>query len=220
LDGGFGNDNLLGSQGNDVLLGGDNDDLIDGQRGNDAAFLGAGNDTFLWDPGDGNDIIEGQAGLDRLLFNGSNVAENIELSANGSRLRSSATWPRWSWIAMTWSGCSFNALGGGDIMLLKDLSATDVIAVHLALSGTIGGTTGDAQPDAIIVQGTASDNTVLVTNSAGEVGVVGLSAAVTITAAKPPRPAHAQPAGRGRRAGRLQPRRRAHRPDRRWWRGL
>ena len=41
--------------------------------GDDVALLGAGNDTFQWDPGDGNDVVEGQAGTDRLLFNGSNA---------------------------------------------------------------------------------------------------------------------------------------------------
>ena len=32
-------------------------------------------------------MIEGQAGLDTMLFNGANVAEVIDLSANGGRLR-------------------------------------------------------------------------------------------------------------------------------------
>src|SRR5262249_17047826 len=54
VDGGTGNDTLLGSNGADTLRGGDGDDFIDGQQGNDVAFLGAGNDTFQWDPGDGS----------------------------------------------------------------------------------------------------------------------------------------------------------------------
>ena len=36
---------------------------------------------------DDNDTIEGQAGRDELLFNGANVAENIDISANGGRVR-------------------------------------------------------------------------------------------------------------------------------------
>ena len=51
VDGGTGNDTLLGSNGVDVLLGGDGNDFVDGQQGNDTAFLGAGDDTFQWDPG-------------------------------------------------------------------------------------------------------------------------------------------------------------------------
>ena len=75
VDGGTGNDNLLGSNGVDLLLGGDGNDFVDGQQGNDTGLLGAGDDTFQWDPGDGNDVIEGQDGVDRMAFNGSAANE-------------------------------------------------------------------------------------------------------------------------------------------------
>ena len=70
VDGGTGNDTLLGSNGADMLLGGDGNDFVDGNQGNDVAFLGAGDDTFQWDPGDGSDVVEGQDGTDTMLFNG------------------------------------------------------------------------------------------------------------------------------------------------------
>ena len=76
INGGDGDDTITGSAGNDTVIGG---------RGNDVAFLGAGDDTFVWNPGDGSDTVEGQAGNDTLLFNGANVNENIDISANGSR---------------------------------------------------------------------------------------------------------------------------------------
>ncbi len=69
MNGGLGNDSFLGSEG---------DDLINGGDGNDVAFMGAGDDTFVWNPGDDNDTLEGQAGFDNMLFNGANVAENID----------------------------------------------------------------------------------------------------------------------------------------------
>src|ERR1700716_2958236 len=87
IDGGAGNDTITGGDDNDTLIGGDGDDLITGGRGNDTALLGAGNDTFVWNPGDGSDTVEGQDGNDTLLFNGANVAETINISANGSRVR-------------------------------------------------------------------------------------------------------------------------------------
>ena len=74
IDGGDGNDIITGSHGNDTVIGG---------RGNDLAVLGDGNDTFVWNPGDGSDTVEGQAGFDTLVFNGANVNENINISANG-----------------------------------------------------------------------------------------------------------------------------------------
>jgi Ca2+-binding RTX toxin-like protein len=87
LDGGSGNDTIIGSQGADFLLGGDGNDTIIGGRGNDTAVLGNGNDTFIWNPGDGSDVVEGGAGTDRLVFNGANIAETIDISANGQRVR-------------------------------------------------------------------------------------------------------------------------------------
>ena len=77
VDGGTGNDKILGSNGADTLLGGDGNDFIDGQQGNDLARLGAGDDVFQWDPGDGSDTVEGGDGSDTLLFNGSAGAEDL-----------------------------------------------------------------------------------------------------------------------------------------------
>ena len=73
VDGGTGNDTLLGGNGADILLGGDGNDFVDGNQGNDIALLGAGDDTFQWDPGDGSDIVEGQDGTDTMAFNGANI---------------------------------------------------------------------------------------------------------------------------------------------------
>src|SRR5262249_10457683 len=73
VDGGAGNDTILGSNGDDTLLGGDGNDFIDGNQGNDLALMGAGDDVFQWDPGDGSDTVEGQAGQDAMIFNGANI---------------------------------------------------------------------------------------------------------------------------------------------------
>src|SRR5262249_38804724 len=99
--GGAGNDNLsldetngampaasiFGGDGNDVLIGGSGDDFIDGGAGSDRVFLGAGDDTFQWNPGNGSDMVEGQGGSDTMVFNGSDAAEKIDISANGNRVR-------------------------------------------------------------------------------------------------------------------------------------
>ena len=87
VDAGAGNDQIVGGQGADVLIGGDGNDSVNGGHGDDVAFLGAGDDIFVWNPGDGSDAVEGQAGHDTMSFNGSNANENIDLSANGSRVR-------------------------------------------------------------------------------------------------------------------------------------
>src|SRR6185295_4005775 len=87
VDGGSGNDVLSGGDGADLMLGGSGDDTVDGNRGNDVAMLGTGNDHFNWDPGDGSDTVEGQSGSDVLDFNGANVSETMDISANGGRVR-------------------------------------------------------------------------------------------------------------------------------------
>jgi Ca2+-binding RTX toxin-like protein len=86
LDGGAGNDMLIGSAGADVLMGGDGNDTVIGGRGNDVAFLGAGDDTFIWNPGEGSDTVEGGDGSDTMVFNGANINEHIDISANGARV--------------------------------------------------------------------------------------------------------------------------------------
>ena len=78
---------MNGGLGDDVFLGSEGDDLINGGDGDDTALMGAGDDTFVWNPGDDNDTLEGQAGFDTMLFNGANVAENIDIAANGGRVR-------------------------------------------------------------------------------------------------------------------------------------
>lgn len=60
MDGGDGDDIIVGSNAAEVLIGGPGDDFVDGNQGNDLVFLGQGNDTFQWDPGDGSDVVEGQ----------------------------------------------------------------------------------------------------------------------------------------------------------------
>src|SRR4029453_9766962 len=78
---------MNGGLGADVLLGSEGGDLVNGGDGNDLAVMGAGDDTFVWNPGDDNDTLEGQDGHDAMLFNGANIAEKIDISANGDRVR-------------------------------------------------------------------------------------------------------------------------------------
>src|SRR5512133_196503 len=52
VDGGGGDDTLIGANGAETFIGGPGDDFVDGNIGADSAQLGGGNDTFQWDPGD------------------------------------------------------------------------------------------------------------------------------------------------------------------------
>ncbi len=183
VDGGAGNDTITGGDGNDMLIGGDGNDTIIGGRGNDVAFLGAGNDTFVWNPGDGSDMVEGQGGHDTLQFNGSNANENIDLSANGSRLRLFRDVGN---VTMDVNGVeqvNVAALGGADTITVNDLSGTGVTDVNLDLAGTPGGT-GDGQADTVIVNGTAAADTITISGTGSTAVVAGPSATVHVTHAE------------------------------------
>jgi Ca2+-binding RTX toxin-like protein len=171
---------VAGGQGVETLLGGDGNDSIDGNGGADTAFMGAGDDTFVWDPGDGSDVVEGQDGTDTMLFNGAGVAEQVDLAANGQRLRFFRTQGT---ITMDTAGVEtvdFNALGGADLATINDLSGTDVSTVNIDLASTLGGATGDAQPDRIVVNATNGNDTINISGDAGGVKVGGLAATIGI----------------------------------------
>jgi Ca2+-binding RTX toxin-like protein len=178
LDGGAGDDRILGSQAADNLIGGDDADFVFGDNGNDTALLGSGDDEFQWDPGDGNDTIEGQDGADSMVFFGANVAENIDVVANGGRvlfLRNIAT------VTMDLDdveSIDFRALGGADNIVVGDLSGTDVTSLSSDLSGPNGG--GDGAADTITVSGTQGPDVFGAAGGAGGVDVSGLHTAVNI----------------------------------------
>ena len=144
---------------------------MNGGRGNDVAFLGDGADTFVWNPGDGSDTVEGENGSDTLLFNGANINEKVTLSANGTRLRFFRDVAN---ITMDVDGVekvAFNALGGVDTVTVDDLSGTAVTGVAIDLANPPASGTGDGAADDVIVNGTAGDDNINVTNDDGAVKV-------------------------------------------------
>jgi Ca2+-binding RTX toxin-like protein len=152
LDGGPGNDLLSGRGGIDTLFGGTGHDTLIGGPGPDQLLGEEGDDQFVWNPGDGNDLIEGQEGVDTMIFNGSNIAEAVDLSANGPRLRFFRNVGN---ITMDCAGVervTFRALGGADQVVVNDLTGTDVAQVFVDLSPTSG--PGDEQADTVTVNGT------------------------------------------------------------------
>jgi Ca2+-binding RTX toxin-like protein len=177
---------LNGGDGNDMLIGGQGNDLINGGRGSDVMFGGAGDDTFVWNPGDGSDVIEGQDGQDTLVFNGANVNEKMDLSANGQRLRFFRDVAN---ITMDCDGIEsvqVTALGGADTITVNDLTGTAVTTVNLDLSGTAGSGVGDGLADTVIVNGTEGNDSISITGTpATGVNILGLSATVNIFGTDP-----------------------------------
>ena len=183
IDGGNGDDTIGGGDGDDLLLGGNGDDHVDGNRGTDTALMGSGADTFQWDPGDGNDTVEGQGGKDTMDFNGSNAAEQIDVSANGQRVRLHRDVAS---ITMDLNGIealAIRALGSADQITLGDLTGTDVNTAAVDLGAFDG--TGDGAADTVIQNGTDKADRVQVTRTDTGVSVNGVVPDTTITGGEP-----------------------------------
>jgi Ca2+-binding RTX toxin-like protein len=181
VDGGANNDTLLGSNGVDLLIAGDGNDFVDGQQGNDVAFLGAGDDTFQWDPGDGSDVVEGQDNTDTMLFNGSNANENMDASANGQRVRFFRDIANITMDLNDVESIVAKTLGGTDNLTVNDLSGTDVNDVKPELGASIGGDDGAA--DNVVVNATNGEDVVIVAGSGPTAQISGLSALVSVSGA-------------------------------------
>ena len=182
VDGGAGNDTIAGGNGADTLQGGDGDDFIDGNQGSDTALLGAGTDTFQWDPGDGSDVIEGGAGTDTLLFNSSAAAEIFDASANGARLRFTRNVGNVVLDTDDIEVLTLNALGGADAVTLNDLAATDVrfVNIDLGVSGA-----GDTAIDAVTVNGSAGADVIGISGGSGAVTVQTGQVTIAVTNTEP-----------------------------------
>jgi hypothetical protein len=173
INGGLGDDIVLGSEGGDLINGGDGDDL---------AVMGAGNDTFAWNPGDDNDIIEGQGGADTLEFNGAtNLAESIDISANGARVLFTRNIASVTMDLNEVERINVSALGGADNVVVNDLTGTDLTEVNVDLAGALGGSSGDGAADTVAVNGTGGIDNITVIGAGTSVSVTGLPATVALT---------------------------------------
>jgi Ca2+-binding RTX toxin-like protein len=181
LKGGAGKDTLTGGDGDDTLRGGPGADVVLGGRGNDTAELGSGNDTFAWDPGDGSDAVNGQSGDDTLQFNGSNAAEKLALSANGSGARLTRDVGAITTDLSSVKTVDLTARAGADTVTLDDLSGTGVTAVNVDLSGMPGTGTGDGAQDTVVQNGTAGADHVQVGSQGADVLVSGLVPALQVS---------------------------------------
>src|SRR5262249_8936524 len=106
---------------------------------------------------------------------GANIAENIDISANGPRVRFFRDVAN---ITMDLDGVEqidFNAKGGADTVKVHDLSGTSVTDVNIDLGA------GDGAADNVVVDGTAGDDVLQVSGDANPVEVLGLSARVNVT---------------------------------------
>jgi Ca2+-binding RTX toxin-like protein len=175
-----GEDKIYGLAGNDTICGLGGNDLISGGQGVDELFGGEGNDTFSWAPGDSSDRMEGSLGNDTLVFSGANVAEKLEFSANGSRVRIQRDI---AGIVLDVAGIErvdCEARGGSDLIVVGSLADTEVQQLNLDLEGLENNNTPDAQPDAIVVFGRPNDDDITIAGSGNTLSITGGGPVISI----------------------------------------
>jgi len=129
-------------------------------------------------------MVEGEAGTDTLVFNGSNISEKMDISANGQRVLLTRDIGN---VTMDLNGIEqiqLNAAGGVDTITVNDLTGTDVKQVAIDLSAPAGSGQGDGAADSVTVNGTAGDDHITVASNGASVVVNGLLAKVTIAGAE------------------------------------
>ena len=169
---------LNGGDGDDKIIGSAGDDVVNGGRGSDTALLGSGNDVFVWNPGDGSDIVEGQSGVDTLQFNGANINESFDISANGSRVRLTRDI---GVVTMDLNGVetiNVATQGGADTVTVDDLTGTATTNVNIDL-GTAG--VADGLADTVVLNATDGDDAITISTNNGVVTVTGLGETVNIS---------------------------------------
>lgn len=205
VNGGEGDDTLLGSPQADLIYGGDGNDVIIGgagidvgygeagndrfgdpavadpaanDAGNDQFFGGDGSDTLTWDPGDGSDLFEGGTGTDVMVFNGSAGVEAFTFNAIGARLEFLRSLGAIDMDLAEVEQVNLNANGGADNVTINDLSGTAVgtINVNLGLDGAT---------DAVVVAGRSIDDNLMITQSgATSLTIAGLPYSVFVGSAE------------------------------------
>ena len=111
-----------------------------------------------------------------MLFNGANINENIDISANGGRVRFTRDVANITMDLNDVEHIQFNALGGADNITVNDLTGTDVSEVDLNLGGN------DGAADTVTLNATNGNDVITITQDAnGVVTVTGLGEDVKIS---------------------------------------
>jgi len=180
LYGGAGDDVIAGGDGVDLIFGGIGNDIVNGNKGNDTEILGDGDDTAVWNPGEASDTVDGGTGIDTLAFNGSALAENMNLFADHSHAIFTRDLGTIRMDLAHLERVDVATLAGSDRVEVDNLAGTGVTQANIDLSA---GGKSDNEFDDVNVAGTNRSDDIAVGASAGVVSVRGLSATVNVTGA-------------------------------------
>ena len=113
--------------------------------------------------GDGSDVVDGGDGHDAMAFNGSAVAEQFHLSADGSHTRFTRDVGAITMDLNAIEEVDVASVGGNDTLTVDDLTGTYVKTINNDFAATLGGTTPGAGTAETIVNGTNRGDTIIAT---------------------------------------------------------
>jgi serralysin len=120
VNGGGAGDRLFGGKGDDTLIGGGGSDTLTGSAGDDTLRPGAGADVLVFASGSGEDVVSGFETED----------DTLDLSATTTDFTNLASVQA---AASNTAGGLLIDLGGGDSLLLADLTLDDLTSFTLIL---------------------------------------------------------------------------------------
>ena len=118
-----------------------------------------------------------------MAFNGSNIGENIYVSANGGRVQLVRSIANVVMDLDDVEGITFNALGGADAVIVNDMAGTDLRTFDANLAAFGGG--GDASADVVTAIGTNGDDAVTVAAAGATQVVNGLFTQLRVSGGEP-----------------------------------
>jgi Ca2+-binding RTX toxin-like protein len=116
-----------------------------------------------------------------MAFNGANISENMDVSANGGRIRFTRNVASITMDLNDVESIAVKLLGGADNLVVNDVSGTDLTSVTTDLAAGGGGDDGAA--DNIIANATNGDDVATVAGSGPNVQVNGLAARISVSGA-------------------------------------
>jgi Ca2+-binding RTX toxin-like protein len=192
LNGDAGDDTLQGGAGADVLNGGADDDPLQGGAGADTLSGDAGNDTVAGGPGtdsaalgDGDDTYRSGPGDGSEVVEGGDGADTVAVAGSDAS-ETFTTQPNATRLGVTQDGSGGpGAIDAGDVEALdfQPLGGADTVTVNPGTPVTQVGVvlTDDSRPDDVIVNGTAAADTVQIAGDQANATVTGIGAPISVT---------------------------------------
>ena len=167
---------LNGGDGNDTIVGSDGADTIHGDAGNDAifaddnpagttdlAFGDAGDDTIVWNPGDDDDVNEGGDGNDTSVITGGGASETFTVNPVAGRVRLDRTNPAPFFVDIGTTETLRVDAGDGDDVVTGTIGLAGLVA--LELNGGAGNDTLTGGDSADLLRGGPGNDTLIGDNN-------------------------------------------------------